>query len=377
MIYQIYLPKFGANIESGTITEWLKKENEPVTKGETLALIETSKAIFELEAEESGVLKKVLANAGQEVAFNQTIGIIAGPDEDITAVLAEIKSTKTDKSAEFVKEMDKGVFDVKQEGPVNNRKMTPAARRLVREKKISEDVLNAIEKEVIEEKDLLSLIDAGQIYIYGASTGCKQIMEILKSNHKYKILGIIDDNKEFHDRTVEAYKVLGGFEWLKRRYEENPDFGVMIASHSTNREKIYNKIKENMPGIKLPPIIDERAIIMSGVRVGESSLIEAGVILGQEVEIGKNVILNLGVKISHNSVVGDHSHVALGVSMSAAVVVGKNVFIGAGAAINPAVTIGENSMISPATAVLHDIPENVIVNGVPGKIVGESKRGKQ
>ncbi|MBI5698793.1 hypothetical protein HZC35_00595 [Candidatus Saganbacteria bacterium] len=378
MIYQIFLPKFGANIESGTVVEWLKKENEPVTKGQTIALIETSKAVFELEAEESGTLKKILAGEGEEVAFNQTIGIIAGAEDDITETLAAIRAKKTDRSAEFVREMDRGVFDAKPAGQnISERKMTPAARRLVRENKIGKDVLSGTQKDVIEEKDILALAGAGQVYIYGASTGCKQIMEILKSGRKYKVLGIIDDNAEFHGRRIENYEVMGGFDWLKKKYEENPDFGVMIASHSTNREKIYDRIKENMPDLKLPPIIDERAILLSGVKVGESSLIEAGVILGQEVEIGKNVILNLGVKISHNSVVGDHSHVALGVSMSAAVVVGKNVFIGAGAAINPAVSIGENSMISPATAVLHDIPENVIVNGVPGKIVGESKRGKQ
>jgi sugar O-acyltransferase (sialic acid O-acetyltransferase NeuD family) len=274
--------------------------------------------------------------------------------------------------------MDESVFDQKRERPaVINRKMTPSARRVARENNISEELLATLQKEVIEEKDILSLLGSGKVYIYGASTGCKQIIEILISSNKYQILGIIDDNKEFHGKKIGAYEVLGGFEWLKKRYTEKPDFGIMISSHSTNREKIFNMIKKDMPGLELPPIIDSRAIILSGVKIGESSLIEPGVILGHEVEIGKNVILNLGAKISHNSIVGDHTHVALGVSMSAAVVVGRNVFIGAGAAINPAVSIGENSIISPASAVLHDIPANVIVNGVPGKIVGESKRGKQ
>mgnify|MGYP001615115287 CR=1 FL=1 len=34
MIHQLYMPKFGANIESGTIVEWLKQEGEKITKGE-------------------------------------------------------------------------------------------------------------------------------------------------------------------------------------------------------------------------------------------------------------------------------------------------------------------------------------------------------
>ena len=377
MIHKVFMPKLGTNIESGIIQQWLKQEGDPVDKGEIIAEVETAKAVFEIESEESGILRKILVPEEEETSFNGVIAIITRGDEDISDVLAGIAEQKADTSNEYVRSMDDGVFDVivkKETG--KQRKMSPAARRLARENSISDEVLDMLGKDIIEENDIAALLGRKKVYIYGASTGAKQILEILKSTMTYEAVGIIDDNEEVIGKRVASLEVLGNFEWLRSRYAEEPGMKIMIASHSINREKIYRRVKEAMPDIEFPPIVDSRAILLSGVEVGESSLIEAGVVLGHEVIIGNNVILNLGVKISHNCTIGDHSHLAIGTCISGAVVVEENVFIGAGSAINPAVTIGKNSMISPNTAVLHDMPENVVVSGVPGKIVGDSRRGK-
>lgn len=378
MIHQLYMPKFGANIESGIIVEWLKREGDQITKGEIIARVDTAKSVFDIEAEESGTLRKILASAGDEIEFNRVIAIIASKKDDIEPVLSSIASQNINRSAEFVKKMDDSVFLRNTVAVIKEkRKITPVARRLMRENNISEESLTSLETNIVEEKDIMFLLATQKVFIYGASTGAKQIMEIIRSTGKYQAVGIIDDNKELLNKSIWGMDVVGDFEWLKRRYAEDSNFGIMIASHSTSREKIYYKIKEHMPNVELPPIIDKRAILLSGVTVGESSLIEAGVILGHEVEIGKNVIVNIGAKMSHNCIVGDHSHIAIGAAISAAVVLEKNVFVGGGVAINPAVTIGKNTIVSPNSAVLNDIPSDVVVSGVPGKVVGESKRGKQ
>lgn len=378
MIHKLYMPKFGANIESATIVEWLKREGDPVQKGEIIARVETTKSLFDIEAEESGILRKTLAAPEQEIPFNRVIAIIADKQDNIEPVLAEIANQKVDQSAEFIKKMDASVFIGDRTTVVSpaRQKITPAARRLMRDHQLPEESLSGLEKEVVQEKDIEDLLRSERVYIYGASTGAKQIMEILRSAARYTVAGIIDDNKEFLGKKVWGIEVMGDGEWLEKRYQQNPDFGTMIASHSMNRKKIYDKLKQHNASWKLPAIIDKRAILLSGVKVGESSLIEAGVILGHEVNIGKNVIVNIGAKMSHNCVIGNHSHIAIGAAISAAVVLEENVFVGAGVAVNPGVTIGENSIIAPGSAVVTDIPENVIVQGMPGKIVGESKRGR-
>jgi len=47
----------------------------------------------------------------------------------------------------------------------------------------------------------------------------------------------------------------------------------------------------------------------------------------------------------------------------------KNAWIGAGAIILPGVTIGENAVVASGAVVSKDVPDNVIVGGIPAKII--------
>ncbi|MNL81490.1 Galactoside O-acetyltransferase [compost metagenome] len=46
-----------------------------------------------------------------------------------------------------------------------------------------------------------------------------------------------------------------------------------------------------------------------------------------------------------------------------------NAWLGAGAMIMPGVTIGENAIVSAGAVVTRDVPANVVVAGVPAKII--------
>lgn len=46
-----------------------------------------------------------------------------------------------------------------------------------------------------------------------------------------------------------------------------------------------------------------------------------------------------------------------------------NAWIGAGATVLPGVTIGENSVVAAGAVVTKDVPDNVVVGGIPAKII--------
>lgn len=51
------------------------------------------------------------------------------------------------------------------------------------------------------------------------------------------------------------------------------------------------------------------------------------------------------------------------------ILIKRNAWIGAGATILPGVTIGENAVVAAASVVSKDVPDNVVVGGIPAKII--------
>jgi pyruvate dehydrogenase E2 component (dihydrolipoamide acetyltransferase) len=89
MITKVVLAKLSPTMEEGTVVKWTKQEGDAIKVGDVLAEIETDKANMEMEALGAGVLRKVLVQAGGKAPVGALIGVIAEPNEDIGAMLAE------------------------------------------------------------------------------------------------------------------------------------------------------------------------------------------------------------------------------------------------------------------------------------------------
>jgi pyruvate dehydrogenase E2 component (dihydrolipoamide acetyltransferase) len=77
------MPKLGFDMAEGTLVRWLKAEGEAVKKGEILAEIETDKATVEVEANLSGIVRKLLVEARASVPVGTAIAVIGSADEPI------------------------------------------------------------------------------------------------------------------------------------------------------------------------------------------------------------------------------------------------------------------------------------------------------
>ena len=66
---------------------------------DVLAEIETDKAVMDLEAFASGVLRKILVQGGETVPSGTLIGVIGEPDEDITAALTDTIAAAAERSS--------------------------------------------------------------------------------------------------------------------------------------------------------------------------------------------------------------------------------------------------------------------------------------
>jgi len=87
-VTKVVMPKLSEAMESGKIIKWLKKEGDRIQGGDILAEVETDKADVEMEAFGGGVLRKILAPAGETVPVGVLIGVIAEPGDDVAALIA-------------------------------------------------------------------------------------------------------------------------------------------------------------------------------------------------------------------------------------------------------------------------------------------------
>jgi pyruvate dehydrogenase E2 component (dihydrolipoamide acetyltransferase) len=80
----VTMPKWGLTMASGTITGWSRQEGDPVTEGAPLLTVETEKAVDDVEAPASGILRKIVAEVGSEVPVSGPVAVITRPDEQLS-----------------------------------------------------------------------------------------------------------------------------------------------------------------------------------------------------------------------------------------------------------------------------------------------------
>jgi pyruvate dehydrogenase E2 component (dihydrolipoyllysine-residue acetyltransferase) len=100
MAETISMPKLGFDMAEGTLVRWVKNEGENVNKGDVLAEIETDKATVEVESSASGVVRKLLVEAGSVVPIGDPIAIVGSADEKIDVAPAKASEPKAEKKTD-------------------------------------------------------------------------------------------------------------------------------------------------------------------------------------------------------------------------------------------------------------------------------------
>lgn len=138
MATAVLLPKLDEAMTKGKIAKWMKNEGDQVKKGEALLEIETEKVSFEIEAEESGILKIVVKD-GEEVPIKTVVAYILQPGE---------KAPEVPKAPEPVAAVKKEAVEAPRvavlveapetsEGAGGRMKASPLAKRIAKEQNIN------------------------------------------------------------------------------------------------------------------------------------------------------------------------------------------------------------------------------------------------
>lgn len=128
---------------------------------------------------------------------------------------------------------------------------------------------------------------------------------------------------------------------------------------------------------KLDVRVEPGAIIRNFVKLGKQVIIMMGAIINVGAVIGDGSMIDMNAVIGANGQIGKNVHIGAGAVIAGILeppntkpcIIGDNVLIGANSVILEGISIGENSVVGAGAIVTKDVPPNVVVAGIPAKII--------
>lgn len=204
--------------------------------------------------------------------------------------------------------------------------------------------------------------------ILGGGGHARVVIDCLKASGQASPHAVLDKNQSLWGKEIFGVPIRGGDDLLARLKEEGvTHFVSAVGGVQDNRprKKIFEwGIRQGLVPLMLQ---HPSAVISPYTQIGRGTVIFAGAIINPGVVIGENCIINTGAIIDHDCVIGNHVHIAPGVTLSGGVDVGTGAHVGTGASIRHQITLGEKSVIGAGSVVVKDVPEEVVVKGVPAR----------
>jgi pimeloyl-ACP methyl ester carboxylesterase len=124
MATEVILPRVDMDMTTGRISRWYIEEGATVEKGQPLFEIETDKAAMEIEAPNSGILRKLPAPENADIPVGSTVGWIYGEGEAIAPAAASPAPvalpgvvTATPLARRLARQYDIALADIAGSGP--------------------------------------------------------------------------------------------------------------------------------------------------------------------------------------------------------------------------------------------------------------------
>ncbi len=211
------------------------------------------------------------------------------------------------------------------------------------------------------------------VVIVGASGHGGMVLDCMKKEGRYKVLGFLDS---FKKKGVQqnGLEVLGNELDLKWLVEKLDIHGIIVAiGNNWTRKAMTDKIDNIAPSLEIVTAVHPKATIGMGVKIGKGSVIMPGAVVNANSCLGDYCILNTHSSLGHDGKMEDFSSIASGVSTAGNLVLGKYSVISLGANVIENITIGEHSLVGAGSLVLDDVETYSVVYGSPARFISGRK----
>lgn len=233
-IVEVKVPTIGESISEVTLINWLRKNGDMVQRDEPIAELESEKATFELNAEESGQLITV----AKENDVLQIGDLVAKIDSDVAVSQPEAEKTVSQKVSKTEVGAEKAEAVAQPQQPaaaVSAAKATPVASAIIADKKVDtsnitptgfngkilkSDVLEALAhpgKQAFKGKELFTRDDRREKMSSLRKTISRRLVEaknttaMLTTFNEVDMTRVMEVRKQFKDKFKEVHGVNLGF----------------------------------------------------------------------------------------------------------------------------------------------------------------------
>jgi acetyltransferase EpsM len=357
MATPVFIPLINPNEPDAVIVSLPIQDGQPVSAGDLLCTLETTKTAAEVYAESDGYVNGLrftqgqFAHAGERLCFLAETLAWKPPEEpaaeqsDNQSPLPEgLRITRPALDLARQRSLDLGKLP---QGPLITKSMVSAML------------------ERIPGQAQLSLpenpIDPTAIIVYGGGGHGKSLIDLLRSLSVYHIAGVVDDGLE-QGSMIMGVPVVGGQESLPGLYSGGVRLAVNAVGGIGNvaiRIKIFHLLAE--AGFACPAVIHPTSFVEASASLSAGVQIFPHAYVGSEASLGFGSIVNTGAIVSHDCRIGDYVNISPGAMLAGEAQVGSGTLIGMGVTVNLGVKIGESCRLGNGATIKSDVPPGGIV----------------
>lgn len=356
----VTIPQEDVNSNSARIMKWFVSEGENIEKGQLLCETETTKAVIEIHAKESGIIN-IIIQESEEVDFNTPVAYLFNTLEEYKLYISKSnkaipENTKTKKQAtkKAIQLALQYALDIEQ---FDTNSI------------INEDFVRKylIKTKLLQEQEVIIVnpgdIPAGnkKVLIIGAGFGAMQVIDILLHDNTVEIIGCVDDEAALKDNSIFNIPVVGTTKEIKELFDSK-FFTHTIISISTNiqvRESLYKTcLSLGIPFVNA---------ICPSVRINRNAVIGSGNVICSNVHIGvctiikDNNFISSNATIEHHNIIGSNNTWGPSFSTSSRVKIGDNNKFGMDIAMQPGISVGNECFIASGSVLIKSIPSGYSV----------------
>jgi sugar O-acyltransferase (sialic acid O-acetyltransferase NeuD family) len=196
------------------------------------------------------------------------------------------------------------------------------------------------------------------------------VADINRVEHRWNLLGFLDDDPAKHGRIVGGLPVLGPIDCV-RQHAGRYIIGMARAGNPWLRRGIVERLA--LPREQFASIIHPSATISRSATIGVGTAILQNTVVTTDVVIGNHVLIHYNATISHDAVIEDFVTMAPGALIAGSVRLCAGVYLGAGSQVINDVTVNEAALVGLGAVVIRDVISGETVVGNPARALRRAR----